>query len=79
MDERLDEIEMCHIKETEWCRSCGETWPCDVVALLAEVRRLRRENHLLNLSRGTPSSSQYAELNRRRVLDVDGRWLVGEG
>lgn len=31
---------------------------CDIVTLLAEVRRLQRENHLLSLSRGTPIVGQ---------------------
>ncbi len=50
-DERLDEIEQCMCYEPSSC--------CDSHRdLVAEVRRLRRENHLLSLSRGVPLVGQ---------------------
>lgn len=64
-EERLAEIEARHQKEGcaisalagfgQWYGECpGADW-CPEVALLAEVRCLKREVHLLSLSRGTPS------------------------
>ncbi len=58
MDEQqLANLEGDHQRSTEgWdCSACYADYPCAVVQLITEVRRLRRENHLLNLSRGMPS------------------------
>lgn len=71
MDEsRLIEIERLiafrdGLRDTAWVIGDARMTDIEIMAWLAsEVRRLRRENHLLSLSRGTPSSSQYAELKR---------------
>lgn len=66
-EQRLSEIEVredvgCdgHVKASGdllYC-PCLEAHGCDTRELLAEVRRLKRENHLLNLSRGVPSVTQ---------------------
>lgn len=46
--------ENCHRAEGD--EPVHVDWPCDVATLIAKVRRLRRQNHLLSLSRGTPSA-----------------------
>lgn len=57
MDEkRLAEIEARHEVLLPHAGELGmQSITADLGALLTEVRRLRRENHLLNLSRGVPS------------------------
>ena len=58
-DQRLTEIAIEHQSvphKQDWhCRRCGVPWPCSATTLVEELRRLKRENHLLSLSRGIPS------------------------
>lgn len=85
--ERLAEIEA---REDEGCDGhvkaagdllycpCLESHGADTRELLAEVRRLRRENHLLNLSRGVPS--QYEQLRTAAEhTGIMGPGLLGKG
>jgi hypothetical protein len=41
-DGRLAAMARPHRQVRSWCEKCRTAWPCDVVRLVAEVRRLRR-------------------------------------
>jgi len=79
----LDAIEHQHREVPtgagSWCWFCGVAWPCQVPALIAEVRRLTEENAALTAQRDTArqvivSAGQavYDALQAAGVWEVDG-------
>lgn len=54
-DWRMTEERLAEIEDSSGKVRIGPDFDVTVSQLIAEVRRLQRENHLLSLSRGMPS------------------------